>query len=108
MHNKAGTQGVAIGFNTKQLPALTLWKNTDTLKQGYVTGMEPGTNYAYNHTIEKAQGRIRQLEPNQTTTFDLEYHFLTSKNDVQKVVQQIDSIQGKKTTEIIKTPMANE
>lgn len=108
MHNKAGTQGVAIGFNTKQLPALTLWKNTDTLKQGYVTGMEPGTNYAYNHTIEKAQGRIRQLAPNQTTTFDLEYHFLTNKTDVQNVVQQIEKIQGKKTTEVIKTPMANE
>lgn len=32
--NKAGDKGVSIEFNTSQLPVLTLWKNTDTLKQG--------------------------------------------------------------------------
>jgi hypothetical protein len=36
--NKAGDKA-AISFNTQQLPVLTLWKNTDTLKQGYVTGL---------------------------------------------------------------------
>lgn len=28
--NKDNNKGVAIEFNTKQLPVLTLWKNTDT------------------------------------------------------------------------------
>jgi len=42
--NKAGNSGASIQFDTRQLPMLTLWKNTDTLKQGYVTGIEPVTS----------------------------------------------------------------
>ncbi len=30
-------------------------ENTDTVKQGYVTGIEPGTSYAYPVTIEREQ-----------------------------------------------------
>lgn len=40
--NKAGDKGAVHSVCTRQLPVLTLWKNTDTLKQGYVTGIEPG------------------------------------------------------------------
>lgn len=32
--NKAGDKGASIQFDTRQLPVLTLWKNTDTVKQG--------------------------------------------------------------------------
>ncbi len=53
--NKAGDKGASIQFDTRQLPVLTLWKNTDTVKQGYVTGIEPGTSYAYPVTIERKQ-----------------------------------------------------
>lgn len=108
MHNRAGTQGVAIGFNTKQLPYLTVWKNTDTVKTGYVTGMEPGTNYAYTRAIERSQGRIRHLEPNSSTTFDLEYHFLTNKSEVNQIATQIQKIQGSQKTDVIRTPTAKE
>ncbi|MFP3787398.1 DUF4432 family protein, partial [Burkholderia sp. SIMBA_024] len=34
LHNRRGDRGVAIGFDTHQLPLLTLWKNTDTERQG--------------------------------------------------------------------------
>ena len=63
--NKAGDKGASIQFDTRQLPVLTLWKNTDTLKQGYVTGIEPGTSYAYPVTIEREQKRVKQLQRRQ-------------------------------------------
>ncbi|MDP1340350.1 DUF4432 family protein, partial [Klebsiella variicola] len=49
--NKAGDKGASIQFDTRHLPVLTLWKNTDPIKQGYVTGIETGTSYAYPVTI---------------------------------------------------------
>jgi Domain of unknown function (DUF4432) len=45
LHNAAGDLGISLGFNIQQLPVFSLWKNTDTLGQGYVTGLEPGTSW---------------------------------------------------------------
>ncbi len=74
--NKAGDKGASIQFDTRQLPVLTLWKNTDTVKQGYVTGIEPGTSYAYPVTIEREQKRVKQLQPGASAQFDLTYTLL--------------------------------
>ena len=106
--NKAGTKGVSIEFNTSQLPVLTLWKNTDTLKQGYVTGIEPGTSYAYPVTIERAQKRVKQLQPGQSVTFDLTYSLLSNANQIKQTQQRIDSIQSKQKVNVVNTPMTKE
>ena len=42
--NAAGNLGISLGFNIQQLPVLSLWQNTDTMGQGYVTGLAPGTS----------------------------------------------------------------
>ncbi len=106
--NKAGDKGAAISFNTQQLPVLTLWKNTDTLKQGYVTGIEPGTSYAYPVTIEREQKRVKKLEPGQSTRFDLTYTLLHNASQVQDVEKRVADIQGSKTQQVIETPIAKE
>lgn len=106
--NKAGDKGVGISFNTKQLPVLTLWKNTDTLKQGYVTGIEPGTSFAYPVTIEREQKRVPQLEPGKSADFKLTYSLLSNKDDVKTYGDKIKAIQGKQTTKVVDQPMAKE
>ncbi|WP_085248123.1 aldose 1-epimerase family protein [Gilliamella mensalis] len=106
--NKAGDKAAGIAFNTKQLPVLSLWKNTDTLKQGYVTGLEPGTSFAYPVTIERQQKRVRQLKSGQSTEFTLTYSLLSSKDDVAKYEQKIQAIQGNQTTKVVNKPMAKE
>ena len=40
--NRAGDKGVSMSYATDTLPYLTLWKNTPSLGEGYVTGLEPG------------------------------------------------------------------
>ncbi|UUE57788.1 aldose 1-epimerase family protein [Pectobacterium aroidearum] len=106
--NKVGDKGVSIAFDTHQLPLLTLWKNTDTEKQGYVTGIEPGTNYAYPVTIEREQGRVKKLQPGQSTTFELTYSLLSSAEAVQKMEQKVKAIQGDNKTTLTEKPIAIE
>ncbi|RYC40453.1 aldose 1-epimerase family protein [Pectobacterium zantedeschiae] len=106
--NKAGDKGVSIAFDTHQLPLLTLWKNTDMEKQGYVTGIEPGTNYAYPVTIEREQGRVKKLQPGQSTTFELTYSLLSSADAVQKTEQKVKAIQSDNKTTLTEKPIAVE
>ncbi|MBZ6387478.1 aldose 1-epimerase family protein [Pantoea piersonii] len=106
--NSKGDKGASIEFDTHQLPLLTMWKNTDTLKQGYVTGIEPGTNYAYPVTIEKEQDRVKQLQPGQSTTFELTYTLLNDASAVNQTEQRIRQIQGDEKTRVDDKPIAVE
>lgn len=108
LHNKDGNKGAAIEFNINELPFLTLWKNTDTEKQGYVTGIEPGTNYAYAAPIEREQNRIRQINAGQTVHFKVKYSALMNKQAVDTVKKAIADIQGKQETTFIEAPIAKE
>lgn len=106
--NKVGDKGAGIAYNINQLPVLSLWKNTDTLKQGYVTGLEPGTSFAYPVTIERQQGRVPQLAPKQSVEFALTYSLLSNKAEVTAYETQIKTIQGSRKTLLINQPLANE
>ncbi len=61
--NAANDKAVALRFNQKELPCFTLWKNTAALEDGYVTGLEPATNYPNLKTFEREQGRVPVLPP---------------------------------------------
>lgn len=108
LHNKDGSKGVSLEYNIKEMPCLLLWKNTDTEKQGYVTGIEPGTNYAYAASIEREQGRIRQVEPGKTVHFEIKYSALMNKQAVDAAKKAITDIQGNQKTTLIETPIAVE
>ncbi|WP_454878115.1 aldose 1-epimerase family protein [Serratia inhibens] len=108
LHNRSGDRGVAIGFDTHQLPLLTLWKNTDTERQGYVTGIEPGTNYAYPVKIEREQGRIKQLQPGQSADFELTYTLLKDAEQVKLYQDKIKTLQGSNQPKLVETPIAVE
>lgn len=106
--NKAGDKGASIQFDTRQLPVLTLWKNTDTEKHGYVTGIAPGTSYAYPVTVERAQKRVKQLAPGESAYFDLTYTLLYNKEQVANAERRISAIQGKTKVTVQDTPLAKE
>ena len=104
LRNAAADRGVAIRYNVKELPCLTLWKNTDTLKEGYVTGLEPGTGFAYNRSIERMHGRVPKLEGGAARSFNLKYMVLLSKEGVREVAAEINGIQGSKKTQTEVSP----
>src|SRR5262249_55610 len=44
-------------------PCFTVWKNTGAAEEGYVTGLEPATNFPNFKAFERRQGRVRTLPP---------------------------------------------
>ncbi len=106
--NRAGSRGVALRFNVRQLPVLTLWKNTDSASDGYVTGIEPGTCYAYPRRIEREQGRLATIGAGEIRNFDIEYRVLGTATDVQRAEAEIAAIQAGRPTGLVETPMARE
>lgn len=108
LRNAAGDRGVKIEYDTRTLPYFTLWKNTDTEKEGYVTGLEPGTGYAYTRAIEREGGRVPTIAPGDSRTFTLTYTVLSSKEDVAAAAQAISDIQGLRKPNVGSEPTANE
>ena len=107
LHNAAGDLGVSLGFNIQQLPVFSLWKNTDTIGQGYVTGLEPGTSWAYNRSYQRALNRVPTIGPKEQRHFDITYAFLADKSAVDSALQKVQRIQHDRPTEVRKTPLVD-
>jgi galactose mutarotase-like enzyme len=71
LRNAAGDRGVSLKFNKKQLPCFTLWKNRQTEADGYVTGLEPATNFPNVKSFEKEKGRVAVLAAGQSREFEI-------------------------------------
>ena len=62
-----------VQWSVEELPYFTLWKNTAAFEDGYVTGLEPGTSFPFNRSIERAAGRVPTLAPGESRSFTLRY-----------------------------------
>lgn len=107
LHNKAGSLGVAVSFNTQQLPVFSLWKNTDTKGQGYVTGLEPGTSFSYNRRFQRPLNLVPTIEPKAQRQFQISYSLLADKGAVDKALGQIKTIQAGRDTEVRQEPLVD-
>ncbi len=94
LHNAAGERGVVLRFRKEQLPAFTLWKNTAGLRDGYVTGLEPGTNYPNPRPFERDRGRVVRLEPGGRYVAETVLEVLATPREVAKVQAEIQRIQS--------------
>lgn len=85
-HRNAAT----LSWQADTLPCFTLWKNEGGLADGYVTGLEPGTNYPNPRSFEESQGRVVPLAPGESVRFDLaiEHH---RESDVAAERSRIES-----------------
>ena len=103
MLSDAGSKrGTTIRFSASQLPYLTIWKNMAPLRAGYVTGIEPGTNFPFNRRVERHFGRLAKLAPGQTRKFLLDYKILTSPEEVQQMAAAIRTVQDGWQAEIVR------
>jgi hypothetical protein len=98
IQNKAASRALSMTFSIDQLPIVNLWKNTSSLEEGYVTGLEPGTSFPYNRRIERKFGRIPVLNGGKSRDFSIEYTALITEKEVAMANKQIKAIQkGRKT-----------
>jgi hypothetical protein len=72
-----GTQAASLSWRAATLPCFSLWKNQGGEADGYVTGLEPGTNYPNPRSFEESQGRVVSLAPGGSVAFELALEHLS-------------------------------
>lgn len=107
LHNKAGNLGVSVGFDTGTLPVFSLWKNTDTQGQGYVTGLEPGTSFSYNRHYQRPLNLVPKIGAKEARQFRISYSLLADKPQVDQAVASVRQIQQGRATEVRDTPLVD-
>ena len=98
LKNAHGTRGAVLRFNNSQLPCLSIWKNTTSLEDGYVTGIEPGTNYPNPRSFEGEQGRVIKLDGNGSTRLHFGFDYCPDEAAVTKAEAKVSSLQLKPPT----------
>jgi hypothetical protein len=63
LHGARADVGVCVRMLKSGLPRFIQWKNTAAVEDGYVTGLEPATNYPNPRWVEREQGRVIALPP---------------------------------------------
>jgi len=105
LRNQTGTKGFALRFNVKQLPCFTQWKNTGAIDDGYVTGLEPGTNFPNAKCFERQKGRVIRLAPGQRHRVDLTLEVYTTRRGVAGVEKEVAALLGGRSTQIHDHPV---
>lgn len=100
LKNAAGDRGSYLIFSTHNLPTFTLWKNTGALKDGYVTGLEPATDYPNARQFEREQNRVVSIPPGETYSTELVVGVCDTATSVQEKETWIQSIQASAEPEL--------
>ena len=106
LKNSAGDKAIALRFNKSELPCFTQWKNTTAMTDGYVTGLEPGTNYPNLKRFERENDRIIRLDPGESHHCQLILEVCDNHEQVEALEAEINSIQSKSRPVIHSKPQA--
>jgi len=104
LHDAAGTRACAIRYDTRSLPHFIVWKNLDRVSEGYVTGLEPSTNFPNFKTIERTQGRVVPMAPGQKWDTLVEFEIHDTKPAVERVLDEIAKLQGRTPPQVLLAP----
>jgi len=106
--NARGDKAVVMAFSVKELPYFTIWKNPVALEDGYVTGLEPGTGFSRNRSVERKSGRVPVLGPHQSRTFTLDFLTLADAGRIAETAREIKAIQADRRTQVDDEPLPTE
>ena len=105
LRNQAGDRGVVLRFSRNELPAFTQWKNTASVSDGYVTGLEPGTDYPNTKAFERKRGRVVQMDPGQTYRAELTLEIHDSAAGVSAVEAEAAALQEQDARTVHQQPV---
>jgi hypothetical protein len=97
-------EAVSLRFNTLALPCFTLWRNTPSEADGYVLGIEPGTNYPNPRSFEQQRGRVVTLQPRQTWRAEVKATWHVNANSIAVEENAIREIQSREVAQVIAMP----
>jgi len=106
LRNAAGDKAVSMAYSVRELPFFTLWKNPVAREDGYVTGLEPGTGFPRNRSIERKFGRVPKLAPHQSRSFTIDFALHADKGQVNASADEITRIWAGRKTQVDTDPLA--
>jgi hypothetical protein len=92
LNNPSEQIGLQLKFQTETLPYLALWKNTIPAQDGYVTGLEPCTDFPNHRAVEREKGRLKSIEPGRTISHQLELHIARDAEELQRATSEVQSL----------------
>lgn len=105
LQNAAGDRACALRFNKKQLPYFTLWKNPAAIEDGYVTGLEPGTNLPNVKGFERSQGRVVPLPVGGSYEMEVTIEAANGADEVDQLRQEVDRLQQQVERKVHSSPL---
>lgn len=87
-----GASAARMSFDLAGSPYFSLWKQEGAEGTGYVTGLEPGTGYPYNRSIERREGRVPVLDANASAKMTLQIDLLTGADAVSAAQSEIEAL----------------
>jgi hypothetical protein len=88
-----GRLGATVRFSTKELPYFTLWKNEASVRNGYVTGLEPATSFPCPRPFERLAGRLPVLGGGESYQSQVVIRALQSADEVSRTEARIKNLQ---------------
>ena len=88
-----GNMGASVLYNTQQLPCFSQWKNERPEVDGYVTGLEPATNFPNVRSFEEAKGRVVPLAPGARHAMELSVEFHENSESVSSAEAAVAVLQ---------------
>jgi hypothetical protein len=104
LRNQHGDLAVVLRFQRDQLPCFTLWKNTAGRRDGYVTGLEPATNYPNPRPFEKARNRVVTLPIDGRYVCETILEVLTTPQTVGTIHSEIEQISSRQAPTVNPRP----
>jgi hypothetical protein len=105
LRNAAGDKASLLRYKLEDFPCFTLWKNTAGTADGYVTGLEPATNYPNSRRFERQQGRVISLAGGESRTTTLTIDTMDSKEAVAAAEAEIADLQATATGTVHPEPV---
>lgn len=102
-----GGEAVEMRFNKQALPCFTLWRNTPDQRDGYVVGLEPGTNFPNPRSFEQRHGRVVTLAKDQSWRASVAVAWHTDSKAIASAQDAIHALQAEKSPQIATKPRAD-
>lgn len=97
-------RGLLMRWNQQELPCFTFWKNTAAPEDGYVVGLEPGTNFPNLRSFERSHGRVRELAPGGRWECRWSLEVLDTRDEVSNALEVVAEMQAKAAMVVHRAP----
>ncbi|HSG72361.1 MAG TPA: aldose 1-epimerase family protein [Planctomycetaceae bacterium] len=106
LKNSTQNLGLGVRFETATLPYLAVWKATQDERDGYVTGLEPCTDFPNHRSFERREGRLKKLFPDESVTLNFEIEAATNAERLAALEQSIHDLQATTKPTIHEQPLS--